>query len=436
MMKKLNSIELFAGAGGLLDGFEQTGSYNVLGAVEWLKPQVRTLIHRLETKYQMEDASERVLHFDIQRTDELINGWKDDEEFGSSVGLDKLVGENEVDVITGGPPCQAYSLAGRIRDENGMKDDYRNFLFESYIKLVKHFRPKVIVFENVEGILSAMPDGEKKITDLIHSAFDEADYEIIDDLRKYALLDLTQFGVPQKRKRVIIIGIRRDNGNTDYQKILREFYTEGLGSKKVDKVKTVADTIRDLAAIYPLEEPIKKQAYTRTDINGHNSRFHSQRDQEIFHELAHDIETGELKYTNIEYLKELYFQKTGKRSNVHKYYVLRWDQPSNTIPAHLKKDGLRHIHPDSSQRRTITVREAARLQTFPDDFEFIESQVANFEMIGNAVPPLFAKKLGELIPDLIKKVELTEVDSSKSEKTAKYKPAPTTGNIYMEEQAI
>ena len=96
-------------------------------------------------------------------------------------------------------------------------------------------------------------------------------------------------------------------------------------------------------------------------------------------------------------LKKLYKEKTGKDSNVHKYHVLRWDKPSTTIPAHLKKDGLRHIHPDPEQKRSITVREAARIQTFDDDFLFNESMGKSFEMIGNAVPPYFAKKLGDAI---------------------------------------
>ena len=105
---------------------------------------------------------------------------------------------------------------------------------------------------------------------------------------------------------------------------------------------------------------------------------------------------------------QLYQEKTGKKTNVHKYHVLRWDKPSNTIPAHLKKDGLRHIHPDPLQKRSITVREAARLQTFDDDFEFNESQVANYEMIGNAVPPLFAEKLGLGIFELFKVIQIEE----------------------------
>lgn len=395
-MKKLNILELFAGAGGLIDGFEKTNHYNLLGAVEWLKPQVRTLTNRLETKYNDNNAKNKVLNFDIQRTDELIHGWENDAEFGSNKGLDSLINNKNVDIISGGPPCQAYSIAGRIRDENKMKDDYRNFLFESYIKLVEYYRPKIIVFENVEGMLSAIPTGEK-ITDLIRSAFNKIDYEIVNDMRKYALLNLAEFGVPQNRKRVIIVGIRRDK-QIDYQGLLQDFYKKSLKKIKVNKVSTVQDAIGDLPPIYPLNEPQKKKSHeNNSKINGHYSRFHNQRDQEIFHELAEDIKNNSKKYNNTNALIELYYQKTGKRTNVHKYNVLKWNKTSNTIPAHLKKDGLRHIHPDPKQKRSITIREAARIQTFDDDFKFDESMGASFEMIGNAIPPLFGYKLGNLV---------------------------------------
>ena len=129
------------------------------------------------------------------------------------------------------------------------------------------------------------------------------------------------------------------------------------------------------------------------NIYNHSPRFHSVRDQGVFKLLGEDIESGRNKYTNINALKELYTKVTGKNSNIHKYYVLRWDEPSNTIPAHLYKDGMRHIHPDPNQARSITVREAARLQSFPDDFEFLGSNMAQHKMIGNAVPPLFAKQV-------------------------------------------
>lgn len=399
-MKKLNSLELFAGVGGLLEGFEETGDYNLLAAVEWLKPQCRTLVNRLEHKYDNpETAKAKVINFDIQRTEELIDGWHDDPEFGSNEGLNSLVDGNTVDVITGGPPCQAYSLAGRIRDKDGMKNDYRNFLFESYIRLVEYYKPKIIVFENVEGILTAAPDGEL-IVDKIRKAFDEANYEIVDDLRKYALLNMAEFGVPQVRKRVIIVGIRRDYPSINYQDVLHNFYTKTLNVYR-EPLKTVKDAIGDLPPIYPLKDPTARVSHdNNSNINGHYSRYHNLRDQRIFEILASDILNEKHKYDSTEKLKELYYRVTGKKSNIHKYHVLAWDKPSTTIPAHLKKDGLRHIHPDPKQKRSITVREAARIQTFPDDFEFTESMGSSFEMIGNAVPPKFAKKLASAVYSL------------------------------------
>lgn len=171
-MIKYKFIDLFAGCGGLEDGFLQSGMYIDVAAVEWLKPQVNTLIQRLKTKWQIADASDRVMHFDIQREEELFKGWKD-EEFGRGKGLDYFINEADgIDVIIGGPPCQAYSVAGRVRDENGMRDDYRNYLFEHYLNVVNRYRPKAFVFENVPGILSAAPNG-KPITDLIRKGFRE-----------------------------------------------------------------------------------------------------------------------------------------------------------------------------------------------------------------------------------------------------------------------
>ena len=153
----INIIDLFSGCGGLTEGFLQTKKFKTLAAVDWELQTVRTLKSRLSNKWGYQSLDKKILHFDIQRTDELINGF-DDPVFGKSKGLDQLVGENKVDIIIGGPPCQAYSIAGRVRDKNGMKDDYRNFLFESYVKIVKKYEPKYFVFENVEGMLSRILD--------------------------------------------------------------------------------------------------------------------------------------------------------------------------------------------------------------------------------------------------------------------------------------
>ena len=369
--KRYNTIDLFAGCGGLMDGFMQEGSYNTLACVEWESFPCQTIANRLAKKWNHRNANEEVIRFDIQRTEELINGF-DDPVYGKHQGLAKLVGESKVDVIIGGPPCQAYSLAGRIRDPHGMKDDYRNYLFESYIRILNHFKPSLFVFENVMGMLSAAPDGTP-IVDKIREAFDKAGYFVIDDF-KSAVFDVADFGIPQHRKRVIILGVNKALGTRDSalcKKILDEFYTVLMPLyKKNAKPRTVRSAIGDMPAIYPSKDILKK--------DGHKYSHHS-----------------------TDSLKELYTKMTGKKSNIHKYYVLRWDEPSNTIPAHLYKDGMRHIHPDPTQARSITVREAARLQTFADDFEFLGPMMAQYKMIGNAVPSDFAKIIAKAIQKIM-----------------------------------
>lgn len=397
-------MDLFAGCGGLEDGFLQSGRYEDVAAVEWLKPQVNTLINRLKNKWDIEDAEKRVLHFDIQREEELFHGW-DDEEFGTSGGLDELVNNAEgVDVIIGGPPCQAYSVAGRVRDENGMRDDYRNYLFEHYLSVVDRYRPKAFVFENVPGLLSAMPDGTP-ITDLIRKGFEGIGYEIIDNIAKMALVDASEYDVPQVRKRVIIVGLDKKLFNNP-QDILTAFYTKYLPSYKGTEKKTVEDAIGDLPRIFPREAANNRsKAYTmpETELTWHESRFHSQRDKDIFRMLAADIESGEMKYVDSKTLSKIYEDKVGSKSPIHRYHVLRKDEPSTTIIAHLYKDGNRFIHYDSEQSRTITPREAARIQSFDDDFEFIGTRGNVYQMIGNAVPPKLACAIAHALADMLDK---------------------------------
>jgi DNA (cytosine-5-)-methyltransferase len=390
----LNTIDLFAGCGGLTDGFKLTGKYHLLAAVEWENAPLMSLRNRLEKKWNYKDVENTIIHFDIQRTDELIFGFKNDPTYGSSQGLANLINSKKVDVIIGGPPCQAYSVAGRVRDKNGMRDDYRNYLFESYIKVVKYFQPMACVFENVVGMLSATPDGTP-IIDRITKAFNEAGYIISSNIKEQAVFDVSDFGLPQKRQRVIIVAFNKKLIKNSEQKI-NEFY-ENLNKYKQINKKSVDDAISDLPPIYPLAKAEKKVSHQVSNhnllITDHIPRFHNARDIKVFNMLAEDIEIGKNEYVSTKALQAVYESVTGKKSNIHKYHVLRRNLPSNTIPAHLYKDGLRHIHPDPKQARSITVREAARLQSFSDDFEFLGSMGAKYKMIGNAVPPEFAKKI-------------------------------------------
>ncbi len=396
-------IDLFAGCGGLTEGFMQTGKYKTLAAVDWELPTVNTLRKRLSLKWKYKQTDKKVFYFDMQRTEELIYGWKKDEIYQDGEGLKSLVGTNEVDVIVGGPPCQAYSVAGRIRDKNGMCNDYRNYLFESYIKVVDVFKPKICIFENVQGMLSASPGGVS-IVKRVTEAFSRAGYYVTTDFKKTAIFDTSDFGIPQKRLRVIIVAINKKKIK-NYKVKVGNFYNK-LNSFKTSNTMTVEDSIGDLPRIFPLKKAEKRLSHhvelNSINVGDHTPRFHNSRDVEIFKLLANDIQSGQNKYTHSDDLKALYTEKTGKTSSVHKYHVLRKDKPSNTIPAHLFKDGLRHIHPDPSQARSITIREAARLQTFDDDYDFLGGNGSKYKMIGNAVPPKLAKFIAISVKHILK----------------------------------
>ena len=399
---KIKMIDLFAGCGGLTEGFLQTNKYEEVAAVEWLKPQVDTLRHRLVAHWGISHANESVMRFDIQREDELFHGWSDD-EYGLGAGLDSFVGAaSGIDIIIGGPPCQAYSVAGRVRDEHGMKKDYRNYLFEHYLNVVNRYRPKLFVFENVPGILSAMPNG-MPITNMIKQGFDGIDYKIIDNLHR-AVVNASDYGVPQNRNRVVIVGVRKDIVK-EPQEILKKFYEILMPKNKVSRKITVREAIGDLPPCVPYydEEHHSKRISHSTpacDITWHSPRYSNLRDMDTFRILEEDVASGRYEYDSKK-ISELYEEKIGSKSPIHRYHVLNPDEPSTTIIAHLYKDGNRFIHYDPTQQRTITVREAARLQSFPDNFEFVGSRGAAYQMIGNAVPPKLAYAIANAIYDLL-----------------------------------
>ena len=408
-----NFIDLFSGCGGLSEGFLETNQYNGLAHVEWAIPMVNTLRYRLENKwgYSKEEALKHVVHFDMQKSDELINGnWNKDSQklFAKSndesialSGLNGIIQKQNVDVIVGGPPCQAYSIAGRAQDKNSMQNDYRNYLFESFVNVVEAFKPKIFVFENVPGILSANPGGIS-VLQRIYDAFAEIGYEIRNPKdQKKSKFSASSFGVPQNRDRIIIIGVKNDS-NIKLESIYEQI--EKLKSKK--KI-TVRDAIGHLPQLLPLQEPIRlngrnisHNSINKNDENiHHKSRYHNLRDIEIFKKW---ISNNLNKASSID--KISFYNNNLSRSSKHaKYRNLDWELPSPTIVAHLQKDGLMFIHPDELQARSITVKEASLLQSFPEDYKFIGSLGDQYKMIGNAVPPLMAKNIALAISSVLTK---------------------------------
>ena len=411
-MSKLTFIDLFAGCGGLSEGFLLSGEFEALAHVEWEMPMVNTLRNRLKTKWSHseEEAEKSVVHFDIQKTEELINGnwseetkskyYKTNNEFVVNKGLKGLVGNQKVNLIIGGPPCQAYSIAGRAQDKNSMKEDYRNYLFESFVKVVNEFQPDLFVFENVPGLLSASP-GDKPVTERIFEAFHEIGYEIRNPKNlKKSIYTASELGVPQKRNRVIIIGVKADSTLS-----LEEIYKNINTLKNNIAVKTVNDAIAHLPSLLPIGNAIKKEGKNishvvkgKKQIKYHEPRFHNDRDVNIFKNWVKNNMNKKPMIERIGFYNEL----MGKNSNHAKYRSLEWDKPSPTIVAHLYKDGLMFIHPDEKQARSITVKEAALLQSFPEDYEFIGSNGDCYKMIGNAVPPEMARNIAKGIIETLK----------------------------------
>ena len=403
--KKYTFIDLFAGCGGLSEGFLQTGRFNALAHVEWEKPMVETLRNRLVTQWRESeaDAKKKVILFDIQKTEELINGnWSEESittyggensDIVQKKGLKGIIGNKHVDFIIGGPPCQAYSIHGRATDKNSMNYDYRNYLFESFCKVVNEFRPNVFVFENVGGLLSAKPGGIP-VRKRIYDAFTQIGYQILTpEEMPSALYNAVNFNVPQHRPRIIILGVRKD-----FNINLNELYASIEREQSLSAQLTVRNAIGHLPKLYPLEQPVKDGRYMRShqlnsdpNITQHEARNHGSRERGIFKEWVENDMNHISHQAKIDY----YYEKTGHRTLYQKYKNLEWDKPAHTIVAHLSKDGYMFIHPDSEQQRSITVREAACLMTFPDDFHFLGSTPYNYKMIGNAVPVNFAKAIAK-----------------------------------------
>ncbi len=404
MSKKENTytfIDLFAGCGGLTEGFYRQG-FKALTHVEFDHYACESLRTRMKY-YGYAENKISVLEKDIT-DDNILESIKNE------------IKNNTVDLLIGGPPCQAYSSLGRAKDENGMQDDPRNFLFESYEKILTKFKPKIFVFENVTGLLNAKIGKEKTINIILKKLGKK--YKLISNPNEM-ILNSCDYGVPQVRKRIILIGVRNDikiDPKEIYNSIIKTHYNpDSNADEKRNKKKfvTVKDAISDLPHLKPGEgeklikhKIIKWNEFLKTirkkDDNillDHVARTHNDSDKKRYFEMSKN------KWTFQELLnKKPSLNHSKQRVFDNSYVVQFWDLPSRTIIAHLYKDGNQFIHPDFKQERTITPREAARLQSFPDDFIFEGSRTQQYKQIGNAVPPLMAEAIAKSIKNILKRI--------------------------------
>lgn len=398
----LNYIDLFAGAGGLSEGFTAVG-FNPVAHVEMNSEACNTLKTRA-CYYYLKNNQKLNIYKDyllgrISRddlyakvpdliTDTVINQTMSKESMQKLFQqIDLLLerqGIGKVDLLVGGPPCQAYSLVGRAVKSDGMANDPRNFLYKLYIKVLTQYKPEMFVFENVPGLLTA---NKGRYLQDMKKAFRMAGYEI-----EYKILNSADFGVLQNRLRVILIGWRK--GSNHFYPLFKLF----------ENTYTVADILNDLPAIQPGSEShsylpqkigkyLSESGIRQSDdiLTWHVSRPNIERDRMIYRKVIEvwNSEKRRIKYTELP--DELCTHKN-RKSFLDRFKVVAADLPaSHTMMAHISKDGHYFIHPDINQARSISVREAARIQSFPDNFFFEGARTAAFTQIGNAVPPLMAK---------------------------------------------
>ncbi len=421
-MSEFTAIDLFCGAGGLSQGIEAAG-YDILYAID----------HEEKTKPTF-DANHNceMLVEDIRETEP------------PDIGLDR----GELDLIAGGPPCPTFSLVGRSKinslDGQSTIEDDRHQLYEDFLRFVNHYEPKSFLMENVEGMLSATNGDEEPVVEVILDQMRDLGYEA-----DAQLLDAADFGVPQHRSRLFFIGnqvgtenpemarwsthreprnekekkikFRRDPQKItdENQRTLGGFDTRAASDtfptfakdQSKDPWNTVADGILDLPPVSPKGDtpPTRAEEYELgpvseyqhwirdipTDKNwddmpllNHECRGHNMRDLTLYKLLGEGVSyiIGDIPEEHQPYRTDIFPDKLKKQNP---------KEPATTIVAHLYKDGHMFIHPNEA--RSLTVREAARLQSFPDTFKFPVARSHSFKQVGNAVPPLLAQAVATAI---------------------------------------
>ena len=407
-VKQYTVIDLFAGAGGLSEGFVQAG-FVPIAHVEMDKDACNTLrtrccFHYLRANNQL-DIYYKYLKGEITREtlyasvpaeviNAVINVEISDKTINDTFDKIKLLAKGrKIDMIIGGPPCQAYSLLGRHRKT--MEDDPRTLLYLQYGKFLKEFTPKGFVFENVPGLLSAKK-GEHFQN--IKEYFKELGYVV-----HYKMLDASDYGVLQVRHRLIIVGWRKGqdygypNVINNRVKVVVNDILKDLPFLRAGDIKNVA-SYQMPANQYLLDSNIRNK--NENFVSQNITRPLNDRDALIYKYAIRKWNNEKIRVKNDKLPKEIRTQRN-ETSFLDRFKVIDGEGFSHTIIAHLAKDGHYYILPNEDLCRSISVREAARLQSFPDNFYFEGSRSTIFKQIGNAVPPLMAKSIAKSILSLL-----------------------------------
>ncbi len=391
---KINFIDLFCGAGGFAKGFEMTGKFKCIGGIDNKPSAIETHKHNFKDSISV---CEDIRNFPPKEFKKLLNG-------------------QNVDLIIGGPPCPTFSTIGHAKiqsvyknhEDKDITNDPRNDLFLDYLSYVDYFRPKMFVMENVPQFLTKYNGATfNAVKEIVKR--DLPEYNLVSEVK---VLNAVNYGVPQNRKRMILVGYLKGM-DFKYPEITH-WFAEGkfnidpnetkINPEKLKKHVSVKDAISDLPSItdnWRISEveyskhkglsPYQKlmRQNTNKSVKNNICRLTNDRAKIVFSHMHQGCIYMDLPP---EIRKVLPF-----REDIFKDRLKRLvdNNPSWTILAHIGMDGYMYIHP--TENRTLSVREAARIQSFPDDFEFIGNQQETYVQVGNAVPPLLAMNIAESI---------------------------------------
>lgn len=356
----MNVIDLFCGCGGFSKGFAEAGFDIKLGIDIW-QDAVKTFQHNFKNASTITDDITKLTSADL---------------------LEKCnLSADEIDVIIGGPPCQGFSLSGKR-----LLDDPRNILYKSFVKMVDEIKPKIFVMENVPGLVKLFGG---KVKDQVIEDFSQLGYSV-----KMKQLTACDFGVPQIRKRVFFVGI---NKSKIFKTIDFPFPEEVFGTEKQNYV-SCKDAISDLDFIgdttllkehdqYVLPARTEYQIQMRNEsvvLMNHLTTIHKEKTRNIIALVPDGC--------NYKSLPEEFWQT--RKVNI------AWTRMNSSKPCFTIDTGHNH-HFHYRANRVPTVRESARIQSFPDNFEFLGIKTSQLKQVGNAVPPLLAKAIAQSVADVI-----------------------------------